>query len=439
MRRKRLIAVAAGLVLAGLALDGCSVGGDDSSSSGKTTVTFRLWDDQVAKAYRTSFDAFEKTNPDIKVNLELVPWADYWTKLPTDIAAGTAADIYWTNTSNFGLYADNNQLLSIDDNLGAEKQDWTPSVVSLYTRNGKLWGVPQLWDSIALFYNKDLVAKAGVDPANLTWDPSGAGDTFLPAARKLTVDASGKTADQPGFNAARIEQFGFNASFDSQAIMWDFVGSNGGTWQDGDAFNFADQPKTAEAVQYVVDLINKHHVAPSAADTNTNGDKTLQLFTQGKLALFQSGPYNLKNVQQGAGFQWGVAPLLKGPAGRVGVVHGVAAVASAKTKHKDATVKVLKWIGSADGVRPIAEGGYAFPGVTAAEPAFVEYWKKQGVDLQPFLDSARGTTFPAPVGPRVGAGGTATTPILQQVFLGQLSVADGLKKAQAAGNEASKG
>jgi len=42
-----------------------------------------------------------------------VPWADYWTKLPTDIAAGTAADIYWTNTSNFGLYADNNQLLPI--------------------------------------------------------------------------------------------------------------------------------------------------------------------------------------------------------------------------------------------------------------------------------------------------------------------------------------
>ncbi|SCL21583.1 carbohydrate ABC transporter substrate-binding protein, CUT1 family [Micromonospora pallida] len=436
MRTPRLLAA---LAAATLVLGGCSVGGDDDASSGDTTVTFRLWDDQVAKAYEESFAEFEKRNPGIKVNVELVPWADYWTKLPTDVASGTAADIFWTNTSNFGLYADNNQLLPVGDDLGAEKAGWTQSVVDLYTRNGKLWGVPQLWDSIALYYNKDLVAKAGVDPANLSWDPTGVADTFLPAARRLTVDSAGRTADQPGFDPDKITQFGFNAAFDSQAIVWDFVGSNGGTWQDGDPFNFADQPKTVEAVQYVVDLINKHHVAPSAADTNTNGDKALQLFTQGKIALFQSGPYHLKSVQEGAGFPWGLAPLLKGPAGRVGVVHGVAAVASAKTRHREATVKVLRWIGSAEGARPIAAGGYAFPGVTAAQPAFVEYWQKLGVDLKPFLDSSTGTTFPAPVGPRVGAGGTATNPILQQVFLGQLGVAEGLRKAQDAANQAIKG
>jgi multiple sugar transport system substrate-binding protein len=406
------------LLSALLLVAGCSVAGGDETD-GKTPVTFRLWDDQVAKAYEQSFAAFEKAHPDIKVTVQLVPWADYWTKLPADVAAGTAADIFWTNTSNFGLYADNNQLLPVDPDPG-----WTKAVVDLYTRGGKLWGVPQLWDSIALYYNKDLVSKAGVDPATLTWDPTGANDTLRAAARKLTVPGSGI--------------FGFNAAFDQQAIMWDFVGSNGGTWQSGDTFDFAGQPKTEQAVQYVVDLINKDHVAPSAADTNTNGDKALQLFTQGKIALFQSGPYHLKSIQEGAGFPWGLAPMLKGPAGRVGVVHGVAAVASAKTPHKDATVEVLKWLGSADGVKPLAEGGYAFPGVTAAQPAFVDYWKKQGVDVQPFLDSSTGTTFPAPVGPKVGAGGTAYTPILQQVFLGQLSVPEGLRKAQDAGNEAMK-
>lgn len=412
---KKLLAA---LATATLALSACSVGGAPAANEGQTTVTFRLWDDQVAKAYESSFATFTQQHPDIKVEVQVVPWADYWTKLPTDISAGTAADIYWTNTSNFGLYADNNQLLPIDDDPG-----WVRSVVSLYTRNGKLWGVPQLWDSIALFYNKNLVSKAGVDPAALTWDPSGAADTFLPAARKLTV---------PG------KQFGFNAALDSQAILWDFVGSNGGTWQNGDGFDYADQPKTAEAVQYVVDLINKEHVAPSAADTNTNGDKARQLFTQGKLALFQSGPYNLKNIQDGAGFDWGIAPLLKGPAGRVSVVHGVAAVASAKTKHKDATVQVLKWIGSTQGAEPIAAGGYAFPGVTAAQPAFVDYWKKLGVDVQPFVDASTGTTFPAPVGPRVNAGATAATPILQQILLGQTGVRDGLRKAQDAANQALK-
>jgi multiple sugar transport system substrate-binding protein len=436
----RLRSIAGGALAAGLALAlaGCSISGDDGSSGQGTTVTFRLWDDQVAKAYESSFAAFERKNPDIKVDVQLVPWADYWTKLPTDIAAGTAADIFWTNTSNFGLYVDNKQLLPIDGDLGARAKDWNQSVVGLYTRAGKLWGVPQLWDSIALYYNKDLVTRAGVDPAGLRWDPAGAGDTFLPAARKLTVDAAGRTAGQPGFAPATIRQYGFNAALDSQAILWDFVGSNGGTWQDGDVYDFADQPKTAPAVQYVVDLINKQHVAPSAADTNTNGDKSLQLFTQGRLALFQSGPYNLKNIQDGAKFSWGIAPMLQGPAGRVGVVHGVAAVASAKTRHRDATVKVLGWLGSAEGAAPIAAGGYAFPGVTAAQPAFVDYWKKQGVDLTPFVSASTGTTFPAPVGPRIAAGDTATGPVLQQVFLGQLGVAEGLRKAQQAGNAAMK-
>ncbi|HWS35411.1 MAG TPA: sugar ABC transporter substrate-binding protein [Actinoplanes sp.] len=414
-----------------LLLTGCSVAG--GSASGRTTVTFRLWDQQVAGAYEESFAAFEKQHRDIDVVVQVVPWADYWTKLPADIAAGTAADIFWTNTSNFGLYADNGHLSPITD---GQQAGWTRSVIGLYTRNGKLWGVPQLWDSIALFYHKDLVAKAGVDPATLVWNPSGIGDTFLPAARKLTVDEAGRSADRKDFDPKAIARYGFNAALDHQAIGGDFVGSNGGTWQDGDRFDFAGEPETVAAIQYVVDLINKHHVAPSAADTNTDGDKTLRLFTQGRLALFQSGPYHLKSVQEGAAFDWGLAPLLTGPAGRVSVVHGVAAVASAKTPHPDATAKVLSWIGSAEGVRPIAAGGYGFPGVVAAEPEFTAYWQRQGVDVRPFLDAANGTTFPAPAGPRVQAGTTAALPILQEVFLGRLGVPEGLRRAQDAANQA---
>lgn len=428
MRRLFLIIVVILLLTAG-----CSIAGNDDDA-GRTTVTFRLWDEQVADAYKQSFSVFESAHPGITVDVQVVPWANYWTKLPADVVAGTAADIFWTNTSNLGLYSDNGRLLPVDF-----AGDWTKSVVDLYTRGGKLWGVPQLWDSIALYYNRELVSRAGVDPSTLAWDPAAPTDGLRAALRRLTVDDAGKHPGQAGFNPHTIAMYGINAALDLQAILWDFVGSNGGRWQTGDAFDFADQPRTAQAVQYVVDLINKDHVAPSAADTNTNGDKALQLFTQGRIALFQSGPYHLRAVHDGAGFAWGIAPLLKGPSGRVGVVHGVAAVASAATRHRAATIEVLKWIGSAEGQRPIAAGGYAFPAVTSVQPVFVNYWRQQGADLRPFLDAARGTTFPAPVGPRVGAGGTAYGPILQEVFLGRLGVGEGLRKAQDAGNEAMRG
>jgi len=431
---RRLLATTAVVALAATA---CAVGdsSDDSADSGRTVVTFRLWDEQVAKAYEKSFAAFEKEHPDIDVQIQLVPWADYWTKLPADISSGTVADIFWTNTSNFGIYADSGALIDVGAELGDQQKDWKQSVVELYTRNGKLWGVPQLWDSIALFYNKKLLEEADIDPTTLHWDPDPAKDTFLPAAKKLTMDAAGKRADEPGFDPTKIQQYGFNAALDPQGIYWNFVGSNGGIWQDGDAFDL-DRPETVAAIEYVVDLINEHHVAPPAADTVNNGDRTRDLFVQGRMALFQSGPYHLKTIQEQADFEWGVAPMLEGPKGRIGVVHGVAAVASSATKHREETLEVLRWLGSAEGQRPIAEGGYAFPGVTSVEQAYVDYWTKQGVDLEAFLQSASGETFPAPVGPRVNAGATAMDPILKEIFLGRRPVAEGLAEAERVGNAA---
>ena len=72
-------------------------------------------------------------------------------------------------------------------------------------------------------------------------------------------------------------------------------------------------PRANAAVGYLVDLINKEHVAPSAADTNDNGDFSRDQFLQGKIALFQSGSYNLANVAEGASFEWAWLPSRRVP------------------------------------------------------------------------------------------------------------------------------
>ena len=193
-------AAAAAIAAAALVLAACSPGSGDAGSAatseeteatGTTTVTVRLWDDVAAPAYEESFDAFMAQNPDIVVEVEVIPWADYWTQLPLDLQAGEMADIFWTNSSNFAKFADNGNLINISDTLGDGDGEWTQSVVDLYTRDGALWGVPQLWDSIGLNYNKDLTDAAGIDPADLTWAPGGENDTLLTAARALTTDAAG--------------------------------------------------------------------------------------------------------------------------------------------------------------------------------------------------------------------------------------------------------
>ncbi|WP_434614800.1 ABC transporter substrate-binding protein [Arthrobacter sp. A5] len=437
--RKGATAVAGAAVLA-MAATGCSPAAENNNnnkSGSAATVTVRLWDEQVQKAYDASFKEFESQNPGITVKTTLEPYNTYFDKLRTDVSGGNADDIFWISGSYFAPYADNSNLLQIGSEFDGEKSGWMPAAVDQYTRNAKLWGVPQLTDGgIAVYYNKAMLAKAGVDPANLSWDPTDPSrDTFLKAAQKLTLDANGKSADDPAFDKDHIVQYGYNASQDLQAIYYNFIGSNGGAFQDGEKFVFASD-KSAQAFQYIVDLINKYHVSPGAADTNDNGDFLRDAFIQGKVAMFQSGTYNLKNVADGAKFDWAVAPIPAGPEGRVSVVNNIVAAGNAKTKNADATVKVLKWLGSADGSKFIGAEGAAVPAVTGAQSSYQQFWQGKNIDAGQFAKAAEGKTVSAPIGSNYSAAFNAWKPIFNEIFLGRTPVKEGLQQAQDAANKA---
>ncbi|HLV55608.1 MAG TPA: sugar ABC transporter substrate-binding protein [Actinotalea caeni] len=431
-----IVAVAGALALTACSPGSSGGGGGGTDDEGVTTVTFRLWDEAAAAAYEESFAAFTEQHPEIRVEIEQVPWANYWEQLPLDLQAGEMADIFWTNTSNFGRYADAGNLLDITEVLGEDHDEWNPAAVELYERNGSLWGVPQLSDSIALLYNKTLLDEAGIDPTTLAWSPNPDEDTLLPALQQLTTDSAGVTAAEEGFDPDDVAVWGFNAQNDLQAIWLDFLAQNGGVFQDGDSYAFSS-PEGVEAFTYLVDLINTHHVAPPAADTNANGDLSRELFVQGKLALFQTGQYSLPfTADIGDSFEWGVAPMIAGPEGRIGVVHAVAALGNADTEHPDEVAEVLRWIGSAEGQSFLAESGAAFPAAVEAQQTFTDYWNEQGVDTTPFLEQAAGPSVSAPLGPNSNAGLEALGGYFPDMFAGLIPVADALAQAQDAANEA---
>ncbi|MGZ6779765.1 MAG: extracellular solute-binding protein, partial [Mycobacterium sp.] len=238
---------------------------------GKTVVTVRIWADQIAEAYRQSFAAFTRAHPDIDVHINLVAYSTYFNTLRTDVAGGSADDIFWLSNAYLAAYADSGRLMKIDKGAAP---GWEPAVVDQFTRGGALWGVPQLTDAgIALYYNADLLAAAGVDPAQLAslrWSPD-AGDTLRPMLARLTVDENGNDAGTSGFDGSRVHQWGYNAANDPQGIYLNYIGSAGGVFQRGDEFAF-DNPAAVEAFRYLIGLINTDHVAPPASDTNDNGD-----------------------------------------------------------------------------------------------------------------------------------------------------------------------
>src|SRR5215475_2335628 len=158
--------------------------GRSGEPSDRTVVTVRLWDEQVAAAYRESFAEFTHEHPDIEVRVNVVAYSSYFDALRTDVAGGSADDIFWLSNAYFSGYADSGRLMNIAETLGPNASTaWERSVVNQFTRNGVLWAVPQLTDAgIALYFNADLLDAAGVqlrELLTLHWSLGG-DDTLRP-------------------------------------------------------------------------------------------------------------------------------------------------------------------------------------------------------------------------------------------------------------------
>jgi len=422
-----------GAVATLLMLAGCA-----TPQSSTETVTVRLWDDNVAAAYTKSFAEFTNDSG-IKVKVKVIPWSDYWTQLRVDLASHTADDIFWVNAGNFEDYAAQKLLKPIEKSE-FDFAAWDNSVISQYSKDGKLWGVPQLSDpGIGLFYNKDILDKYGISLdqiRNLTWDPAAKTDSLREITTKLTRDQNGRTPSDAGFDAARTQVYGFNSAFDLNAIVLNFLGSNGASWQIGDQFNF-NSAKGSATFQYLVDLINKYRVSPPATDTNppAGGDTARNLFIQGKMALFESGAYNLANVQTGAKFHWGVARIPAGPAGAISVTNGIVAAANAKSSHPEAQLKVLKWLAGV-GAKYIGSTGSALTAVTSERSSFFNFWKSQNIDVTPMVEVLKNGYVQAPRGAKYGEAETAYLPYFSTLFEGKQPPTDLLSKAESAANKA---
>jgi multiple sugar transport system substrate-binding protein len=161
-------------------------------------------------------------------------------------------------------------------------------------------------------------------------------------------------------------------------------------------FDFAG-PKSVEALQWARDLVFKWHVSPDGTRTNPPTGQATEMFYRGEVAMFPANnallPFALPEVK----FPIGVASMPAGPAGRTVVINGLAEVMFAKTKHPDEAAKLIAFLGSEKAQKLMGDAGYIIPALNDAGAGYAAYWKKKGIDVQPFLDSAAGSTVNMPI------------------------------------------
>ena len=123
------------------------------------TITYGFWDDVQRPAVEQQIAAFKELHPNITVEPQVVPWDDYWTKLQTGVAGGSTYDVFWMNADGLPVYASQGALVSIQemvDDGSIDADAYPESLRSLYTFEDTVYGIPRDFDTIALFYNKDL-------------------------------------------------------------------------------------------------------------------------------------------------------------------------------------------------------------------------------------------------------------------------------------------
>ena len=105
-------------------------------------------------------------NPDRKINLTYIPHAEMVAKLAQAIASGDVPDLMGMDLIYAPQFEKAGQLVDLTDKIGnwPELKTASPGHMMVATYDGHIYGVPLYADVSALFYNKDLFQKAGLDP-----------------------------------------------------------------------------------------------------------------------------------------------------------------------------------------------------------------------------------------------------------------------------------
>ncbi len=149
-------------------------GADEKTEDGVTTLTFATWDYASNVYISKAIEAFEAANPDIKIEVQDTPAADYVTKLTTQLNGGSDVDIFMVKEADkIKPFYDRGQLANLSDYIERDGIDMSRynGADANFIFDGDTYGMPLRTDQYVLFYNKDIFDAAGVDyPTNdMTW------------------------------------------------------------------------------------------------------------------------------------------------------------------------------------------------------------------------------------------------------------------------------
>ncbi|GHA00491.1 extracellular solute-binding protein [Streptomyces subrutilus] len=335
--------IAATALVAALALAATACGGDSkddgqgTQAGGELSGTVTWWDtsnDAEKASFQKIAEAFTAKHPKVTVKYVNVPYGDAQNKIKNAFSSGSdAPDVI---RADVGWVADFASLQYLDEvpaeTAGKIDAEFLPQAAASGKYEGKSYAVPQVIDTLGLFYNKKMLADAGVQP---------------PATLEELKTAAAAIKAKTG-------KAGLYLRGDDSYWFLPLIYGEGGDLVDAKNKTVTvDNPAGVKAFKAARDLVTSGAALTNATDGWTNMQTA---FKSGEVAMMINGP-------------WAVADTYAGDQFKDKANLGVAAVPAGSVK-----------AGAPQGGHDLAV--YAGSKNTAAAHAFVDYMTSQEVQVQ---------------------------------------------------------
>ncbi|MCA9948783.1 MAG: sugar ABC transporter substrate-binding protein [Anaerolineales bacterium] len=411
----------------------------EAPSGEAVTIRYTLWDSAQQPAYELCAAAFTEANPNIIVQVEQAGWDDYWNTIQTGFVSGDTPDVFTDHLAKYPEFAAKEQIVDIQPLVERDSVDtgiYIEGLADLWVREGKRYGLPKDWDTIAVVYNADMLAAAGIDPAVMeswTWNPQDGG-SFEETIAQLTLDENGNNGLSPDFDKDNVEQYGFihqgSGGFSGQTQWSHFAASNGFKFTDGPwaTHYYYDDPKLAETLDWYVGLIEKGF-APPLADVSSLGAQ--QLVISGKGAMTTDGSWQIGNFVDNATFEVGFGLLPVGPEGRKSMFNGLADSIYIGTEHMEEAWEWVKFAASPECANIVGDTGIVFPAIQSGVERSLAVREERGIDVSAYTEEALDPqgTFLFPITDNGAEISAIMDPTMDSIVLGQVDAATALQEA----------
>ena len=258
-----------------------------SAMADPITITYAHFSGAGAQeeTLKKMIEVFETKNPDIKVDLQITGFDDYFTKLATTVGGSNAPDVFEMNMENYLAYMLRGACADLTGLVNAE--NYSAGTLEAVSSAGKLYAVPMSFSTCILIYNKALFDQAGIAYPTNDWTWADA-QTAAEAITALGDDIWGY-----------YQPITYNEFYKS-------VKSNGGSLLNEDYTAFtANSPENVAVLEAMLKRVRgENHVQPTAEEMAGRGD--WDMFTEGKLGMIITGIWAFPTYTEKCAFDWDI-------------------------------------------------------------------------------------------------------------------------------------